>query len=115
MKFVPLSAKVYYGNVVDASWDTALGLRGAGVEFVLLVRKDDRIGAVLRNSVVNFITHQRVFLYVVQVFVDRDPAAADQLAVVMVPQLRYFREGVEQRRHRGVADYDALGALLVMD
>jgi hypothetical protein len=115
MRYVPLTPKVYFGNVVTGSWDTVFGLRDAGAEFLLLIRKDDRIGKLIHSAVANFLAHQRVFLYVVQVFVDRDPAAADYLAAAMVPQLRYYRDGVERGRHRGVADYNAITTLLVVE
>lgn len=115
MRYVPMTARVYYGKVVDASWDTVLGLRDAGAEFILLLRKDDSIGARLKSSVVRYLAHQRVFLYTVQVFVDRDPAAADHLAAAMVPQLRYYFDGIERRRHRGVADYEAFSSLLIVE
>ena len=103
MRYVPLTPKVYFGNVVTGSWDTVFGLRDAGAEFLLLIRKDDRIGKLIHSAVANFLAHQRVFLYVVQVFVD------------MVPQLRYYRDGVERGRHRGVADYNAITTLLVVE
>ena len=115
MAIVPLNTNAYRGKVIDASWDTVLGLRDVGAEFFLLLRKDDRIGKLLHNAVANFIAHRHVLIYVVQVFVDRDVAAADHLAAVMVPQLRYYRDGVEHSRHRGVADYDTISQLMVID
>ncbi len=112
MSFVPLSTRAYRGKVIDAPWDVVLGLRDAGAEFFLLLRKDDHLGQLLRNTVARVVSGRHVLLYAVQVFVDRDLAAADHLAAVMVPQLRYYRDGVEQRRHRGVADYETISSLL---
>jgi len=112
MRFIPLRIDPYYGKALDVSWDAAIGLRDVGAEFFLVIRKDDKIGSLLRNAVVNFIAHRRLYIYVVQVFVDRDVAAADHLAATMVPQLRYYRAGEERGRHRGVAYYESLQQLL---
>ena len=62
MRYVPLSTRGYYGKVVDASWDTVFGLRDAGAEFLLLIRKDDPIGARMQSSVSNYLAHQPVYL-----------------------------------------------------
>jgi len=113
MVFVPLRVSACHGKAFNVSWDAALSLRDVGAEFFLIIRKADRLGTLVETTTLNFIKHQRVCLYVVQVFVDRDLYAADYLASAIVPQVRYYREGGERSRHRGVPHYEALSRLLI--
>lgn len=100
------------GKVYPVSWDAALVLRDLGVEFLLLVSDGGDLCQRFERLLLRFIKRHRLLLYVVTVSITEDSEAAAHLGAVYVPQLRFYRNGNEIGRHRGLATYEVLENLI---
>ena len=96
------------GKVFPVSWDAALALRDLGLEFFLLIGRNSTLDNQLEKTLVSFIQHYSLALYVVTVSIVDYPDAASQLGVAYLPQVRLYRNGKEAGRHRGLATYALL-------
>jgi len=96
-----------YQNVVVVSLDTALAIQATGATFVLLLCGSDPSSVHMEALLRTVLQHHQpeVLALKVQVTCTAD---ANRLAVVMVPQLRVYRDGQEISRQRGTMDYGHL-------
>jgi thioredoxin-like negative regulator of GroEL len=99
------------GKVFPVSWDAALALRDLCTEFFLIIVDEGSISTQLERTLVSFISHYNLQLYVVKVSIVDFPEAPSRLGIAYLPQTRYYKNGIEVNRHRGMATYDALRAL----
>lgn len=106
------SIRDFAGKLFPVSWDAALVLRDLDVEFFLLVSSESTLCTQLEKSLLSFIRHQRLQLYIAKVSLVDYPEAATHLGIAYMPQLRFYRGGVEQGRHRGMATYETLCKLV---
>jgi len=102
----------FAGNVYPVSWDAALALRDLGAEFFLLVSNDSPLCDRFEKTLLGFLQHQKLLVYVARVSVAEDPTAAVHLGVTYVPQVRFYRDGEEIGRHRGLASYETFSRLI---
>jgi len=112
MNLVQLSARKYHGEVVRVSWDVAIALNNLGAEHLLLISQEADEAEMLQSVVTGFLAHRQLPLYAAHVLVSLGNDAATQLAVAVVPQVRYYRDAAEVGRRWGTVNYEALASLL---